>query len=90
MGYLMRRNILAYKAPPNHEGYDLICIHPDPRHRPQGDEVAQVHVQVNSRYAPDCDRGFPIKEASLDALDFLIVAFLNIGTFSGKSDGTKW
>jgi hypothetical protein len=30
MGYLMRRNILAYKAPPNNEGYDLICIHPDP------------------------------------------------------------
>jgi hypothetical protein len=27
----MRRNILTYKAPPNNEGYDLICIHPDPR-----------------------------------------------------------
>jgi Mg2+/Co2+ transporter CorC len=26
MGYLMRRNILTYKAPPNNEGYDLICI----------------------------------------------------------------
>ena len=26
IGYLMRRNILAYKAPPNNEGYDLICI----------------------------------------------------------------
>jgi len=24
MGYLMRRNILAYKAPPGNEGYDLI------------------------------------------------------------------
>ena len=34
MGYLMRRNTLAYKAPPNNEGYDLICIHPDPRHIP--------------------------------------------------------
>jgi hypothetical protein len=31
IGYLMRRNILAYKAPPNNEGHDLICIHPDPR-----------------------------------------------------------
>lgn len=30
-GYLMRRNILAYKAQPNNEGYDLICIHRDPR-----------------------------------------------------------
>ena len=31
MGHLMRRNILTYKAPPMNEGYDLICIHPDPR-----------------------------------------------------------
>jgi hypothetical protein len=88
MGHLMRRNILAYKAPPNNEGYDLICIHPNPRHTPQGDEVAQVRVQVKSRYATDCDRGFPVKEASLDAFDFLIVAFLNIGKFFGKNDGT--
>lgn len=87
MGYLMRRNILAYKAPPNNEGYDLICIHPDPRHQPQGGEVAQVRVQVKSRYATDCDRGFPVKEASLDAFDFLIVNFLNIGKFFGKNDG---
>lgn len=88
MGYLMRRNILAYKAPPNNEGYDLICIHPDPRHKPQGDEVAQVRVQVKSRYATDCDRGFPVKEVSLDAFDFLIVAFLNIGKFFGRHDGS--
>ena len=88
MGYLMRRNILAYKAPPNNEGYDLICIHPDPRHQPQSNEVAQVRVQVKSRYATDCDRGFPVKEASLDAFDFLIVTFLNIGKFFGKNDGT--
>jgi hypothetical protein len=89
MGYLMRRNILAYKAPPNNEGYDLICIHPDPRHKPQGDEAAQVRVQVKSRYATDCDRGFPVKEASLDAFDFLVVAFLNIGKFFGRNDGTS-
>jgi hypothetical protein len=88
MGYLMRRNILAYKAPPNNEGYDLICIHPDPRHRPGPDELPQVRVQVKSRYATDCDRGFPVKEASLDAFDFLIVTFLNIGSFFGKNDGT--
>jgi hypothetical protein len=88
MGYLMRRNILAYKAPPNNEGYDLICIHPDPRHKPQADEEAQVRVQVKSRYATDCDRGFPVKEVSLDAFDFLIVAFLNIGKFFGRHDGT--
>lgn len=89
MGYLMRRNILTYKAPPHNEGYDLICIHPDPRYKPQGDEVAQVRVQVKSRYASDCDRGFPVKEASFDAFDFLIVCFLNIGKFFGKNDGTN-
>ncbi len=87
MGHLMRRNILAYKAPPNNEGYDLICIHPDPRHQSHGDEVPQVRVQVKSRYATDCDRAFPVKDVSLDAFDFLIVAFLNIGKFFGKNDG---
>lgn len=88
MGHLMRRNILAYKAPPGNEGYDLICIHPDPRHTPLRGQKAQVRVQVKSRYATDCDRGFPVKEKSLDAFDFLIVAFLNIGNFYGKNDGS--
>lgn len=89
MGYLMRRNILTYKAPPNNEGYDLICIHPNPRHQPKKGELAQVRVQVKSRYATDCDRGFPVKEASLDAFDFLVVAFLNIGKFFNKNDGSS-
>src|SRR5438105_15276536 len=88
MGYLMRRKSLAYKAPQNNEGYDLICIHPNPRHKPKSHELAQVRVQVKSRYATDCDRGFPVKEASFDAFDFLIVVFLNIGKFSGKQDGS--
>jgi hypothetical protein len=89
MGYLMRRNILAYKAPQGNEGYDLICIHPDPRHRPGPTELSQVRVQVKSRYATDCDRGFLVKEESLNAFDFLIVAFLNIGRFMGNNDGTS-
>ena len=88
MGQLMRRNILTYKAPQNNEGYDLICIHPDPRHSPIGGQRAQVRVQVKSRYATDCDRGFPVKEASFGAFDFLIVVFLNIGKFFGKNDGS--
>ena len=46
MGHLLRRNVLTYKAPPGNEGYDLICIHPDPRR--QNDRV--VRVQVKSRY----------------------------------------
>jgi hypothetical protein len=88
MGHLMRRNILTYKAPPGNEGYDLICIHPDPRHQLQEGELAQVRVQVKSRYATDCDRGFPLKEASLDAFDFLVIAFLNLGKFYGGRDGS--
>jgi hypothetical protein len=88
MGYLMRRNILTYKAPPNNEGYDLICIHPDPRHMPKKDQLAQVKVQVKSRYASDSGKGFPLKEASLDAFDFLTVVFLNIGKFGGKYNGS--
>ncbi len=47
IGHLMRRNILAYKAPPNNEGYDLICIHPDPSKAKK-----QIRVQVKSRYQP--------------------------------------
>jgi hypothetical protein len=89
MGHLLRRNILAYKAPPNNEGYDLICIHPDPRHIPLPGEIAQVRVQVKSRSATDCDRGFPVKAVSLDAFDFLIVVFLNIGKFFGRNDGSS-
>ena len=86
MGYLMRRNILTYKAPPNNEGYDLICIHPDPRHRPRKGAPAQVRVQVKSRYATDCTREFPVSGESIDAFDFLTVVFLNIGDFT-RSDG---
>jgi hypothetical protein len=87
MGSLMRRNILTYKAPPNNEGYDLLCIHPNPRHTPSNGELAQVRVQGKSRYATDCDRGFPVKEASFGAFDFLLVVFLNIGRFYEKHDG---
>lgn len=88
MGHLMRRNILTYKAPPGNEGYDLICIHPDPRHRPGPGQLAQVRVQVKSRYASNCDRGFPLKEQSLNAFDFVVAAFLNIGNFLRGGDGT--
>jgi len=75
-GYLMRRNILAYKAPTNNEGYDLICIHPDPRHSRK-----PVRVQVKSRTASDCHYEFPLKPNLLKAFDFLIVVFLNVGRF---------
>lgn len=78
-GHLMRRNILTYKAPPQNEGYDLICIHPDPRKI-----TKQIRVQVKSRYATDCDRSIQVKAETLTAFDFLIAVFLNIGNFLGK------
>ncbi|HDR9760794.1 TPA: hypothetical protein ACK3Q6_003261, partial [Burkholderia cepacia] len=80
MGYLLRRNVLTYKAPPMNEGYDLICIHPDPRKASR-----QLRVQVKSRYATDCDRGFLVKERSIDAFDFLVVAFLNVGYYLSRA-----
>jgi hypothetical protein len=79
LGHLMRRNILAYKAPPNNEGYDIICIHPDPRRA-----VRQIRVQVKSRLATDCDRGFPVKARTFGAFEYLIVVFLNVGYFFRK------
>src|SRR5437016_2865792 len=80
IGYLMRRNIFAYKAPPNNKGYDLICVHPDP-------EKAEklVRVQVKSRYATDADGSFPISAKKIDHFHYLILVFLNIGYFFRKS-----
>ena len=79
IGRLMRRNVLAYKAPPNNEGYDLICIHPDPK---QSGE--QIRVQVKSRYQTYSDRAFPVKEKTFDAFDYLAIAFLNNGFYYRK------
>ena len=45
-------------------------------------------MQVKSRYATDCDRGFPVREDTLTAFDFLTVAFLNIGRFAGRHNGS--
>lgn len=87
MGYLMRRNIMAYKAPQNNEGYDLICIHPDCRHKPRRGQAGRVLVQVKSRYQSDSARNFPIRRESLDGFDFLVCAFLNIGRFFFGRDG---
>lgn len=76
MGYLMRRNILAYKAPPNNDGYDLICIHPDPRQVKR-----QIRVQVKSRYATDSNRGVPLRQQTFSAFDYLVLVFQNIGYY---------
>jgi len=79
-GYLMRRNILAYQAPRKNEGYDLICIHPDPRKK-----VQPVRVQVKSRYQIDCDRSVIVPRKSRGAFDFVVAVFLNVGYFYGKA-----
>ncbi len=79
MGQLMRRNVLAYKAPTNQEGYDIICIHPDPKKSGR-----QLRIQVKSRYQSDGGWGFPIKEKHLDGFDFLVFVRLNIGNFGRK------
>ncbi len=87
IGQLMRRNILAYKAPPNNQGYDLICIHPDPKR-----SATAVRVQVKSRYQTDCDRAFLVKEKTFGSFDYLIVVFLNIGFYYrrvGQKDGNR-
>jgi hypothetical protein len=83
-GYLMRRNILAYKAPPNNEGYDLICIHPNPRKK-----VKSVRVQVKSRYQTDSDRSVIVHRKSLNAFDFLVAVFLNVGNFYVKDQSPR-
>jgi hypothetical protein len=80
MGYLMRRNVLAYRAPPNNQGYDLICIHPDPRQA-----TRQIRIQVKTRYATDSNRGVPVKSKTLDAFDYLMIVYQNIGCFYRKS-----
>jgi hypothetical protein len=40
---------------------------------------------VKSRLASDGADGFPIKAQALDAFDFLIVAFLNVGFFGRRA-----
>ena len=78
MGYLMRRNILAYKAPERNEGYDILCTHPDPKRAKR-----TVRIQVKSRYQIDADRKVFVKRTSLDRFDYLIAVFFNIGYFFG-------
>jgi hypothetical protein len=76
MGHLLRRNIFAYKAPPNNEGYDLVCIHPNPRRRSR-----IIRIQVKSRYQTDGDRSVFLKQATFWSFDFLVIALLNVGWY---------
>jgi hypothetical protein len=77
----MRRNILTYQAPRKNEGYDLICLHPDPRKK-----VKPVRVQVKSRYQIDCDRSVIVPRKSRGAYDYVVAVFLNVGHFYSKPD----
>lgn len=74
MGYLMRRNILTYLAPPNSRGYDLICVHPDPAKAKR-----VIRVQVKSRRSPFSDRSILLGRSQGD-YDYLVTVLLNVGS----------
>ena len=77
MGYLMRRNVLAYKAPPGNDGYDLICVHPESMKA-----TRQLRVQVKSRLPSDHgSKSNLVREHSINSFDYLVVVFLNVGYF---------
>jgi len=80
MGYLMRRNILTFKAPPNHEGYDLICIHPHANRNGK-----HLRIQVKSRMATDSNLAFPVRKESLNSFDYLVLVFMNLGNFYSRA-----
>ena len=44
-----------------------------------------MRIQVKSRYATDSSREFPVKKSTLDAFDYLVAVFLNVGYFFGMS-----
>lgn len=79
MGYLMRRNILAFKAPPRNEGYDIICVHPNP---PQANR-RMIRVQVKSRAWDENDRSVQMTRKDFRGFDYLVAVFMNIKR-SGK------
>jgi len=80
MGYLMRRNILAFKAPPRNEGYDIICVNPDLRQANR----RMIRVQVKSRAWDENDRSVQMTRRDLRGFDYLVAVFMNI-----KSSGKK-
>ncbi len=83
IGHLLRRNILASKAPGRKVAYDLVCSHPVLRKKGR-----LVHVQVKCRLASDCDRGFPIEINTLESFDYLVLVFLNVGAFYRRAPGS--
>ena len=79
IGYLMRRNVLAYQAPPRNEGYDIICVHPESRLAKR----RMIRVQVKSRAWDVNDRSVQVKKGDIDGFDYLVAVFMNIKS-SGK------
>jgi hypothetical protein len=71
MGFLARRNIASYLAPPRQAHFDLICIHPSGKHK------QHVLVQVKSRFDPT-GSAVDIAKGSLNKFDFLIVVHWKI------------
>lgn len=78
-GFLMREGIQTYLADQRQEGYDLICVNPSNR--------KSVLIQVKSRWATNCDRGFPLNKTNSD---FIAIVFLNCGySWGRKGEGKK-
>ncbi len=71
---------MAFKAPPNNPGYDLVCCHPLPER-----SKTQLRVQVKSRIATDSDKSILVKPQSLPHFDFLVVVYLNAGFYFRKA-----
>jgi hypothetical protein len=71
-GFLLRRNILTYKAPERNRGYDLLCTHPN------AEKAGKIlTIQVKSTRTTG-DHVFYIKASSLSQFHYLIAVLLNV------------
>jgi len=83
LGHLMRRDILTYPAPPLNEGYDLICLHPDPRATRR-----VVRIQVKSRMATDSN-GCDVNSKTFDAFEVMNLGYHYRGRSERIADGVR-
>ena len=78
--FCLRRNIMTFPAPPRNEGYDLVCVHSDPR------KVSNaIRVQVKSRYQTDSNSFFDFNPKSIGAFNYLAAVYLNVGFYYSKT-----
>src|SRR5215468_4111224 len=73
LGHLLIAGIQAFKAYTNVPGSDIIATHPETNRA--------CRIQVKSRWATDCDGGFPIRNFDCD---FIVFVALHRGFRSRK------